>query len=149
MTIDEYKRLLKEKKGSKKTKYRSKKIQINGITFHSKKEAEYYKIVYLRLIAGDIKHFDTQIKYDLMVHGEKVGTYAMDFKITHNDNTIELVEVKGMGKGLETWILKWNILKEQLKYRKDISFTIAGKMKLIEKLKNKRSLSKPMNWYVY
>lgn len=121
--------------------------EIDDIKFHSKKEAEYYSILKLRKQSGDIKDFQRQIKFDLIANEMKIGTYTIDFKIIHNDDTMEWVEVKGMAT--EEWILKWNLLLTMLNKDINNSFTIAGVEKMIDKLKKSRNLIKPTNWFYF
>lgn len=128
-------------------KYNNRITEVDGIKFHSNKEAEYYKILKLRKQIGEIKDFQRQIKFNLVSNGLKVGTYTIDFKIIHNDDTIEFIEVKGMST--ESWILKWNILMSMLNIEINNSFTIAGVEKMIEKLKRSRNLIKPTNWFYF
>ena len=47
-------------------KYRNKKTEVDGILFDSKKEAEYYLVLKLRLRAGDISNLRRQVVYDLI-----------------------------------------------------------------------------------
>lgn len=86
----------------KKSKYNSKKITVNGINFDSKDEALYYEYLLKRFEGGHIKSFELQPQYVLLDKFVKLGvsyraiTYTPDFKIYHNDGTIELIDVKGM-----------------------------------------------------
>lgn len=61
-------------------KYRNKITEINGIKFHSKKEANRY--VHLRILekANKIKDLELQPKIPLLVNGKKIGNYIGDFK---------------------------------------------------------------------
>ena len=61
-------------------KYRNKITEINGIKFHSKKEANRY--IELRILekAKKIKYLELQPKIPLMVNGKKIGNYIGDFK---------------------------------------------------------------------
>lgn len=78
-------------KGMKKTKYRANKTSVDGHTFDSKKEAEYYCDLKIRLQAGDIKGFCLQPIF-MLAPGLK---YKADFIIFNNDNTTEVIDVKG------------------------------------------------------
>lgn len=67
-------------------KYGNKKVQIDGYTFDSKKEAERYKELKLAEQAGDIIHFEVHREYSLCcpspIIGEDfryVATYIADF----------------------------------------------------------------------
>jgi len=61
------------------SKYRAIPTFIDGIRFHSKKEASRYKELLLLQKAGEIKHLELQKRYSLLVAGEKIGVYIADF----------------------------------------------------------------------
>ncbi len=88
-SIKEYKEY-KDKK-NKKSKYGAIKTQVDGHTFDSQKEAEYYCELKLRLQSGDIKGFCLQPTF-VLAPGLK---YKADFIIFNNDNTAEVIDVKG------------------------------------------------------
>ena len=82
-------------------KYHNQKTTIDGITFDSKKEAEYYCELKLRKRAKEIKDFDLQPKFVLQEGFTKNGkryreiAYIADFLIEHNDGRKEIVDTKG------------------------------------------------------
>jgi hypothetical protein len=84
------------------SKYNSQKITIDGIAFDSKDEAHYYESLKLRQARGEIKCFELQPTFTLIEGFKKQNktyraiTYTPDFKIYHNDNSIEYIDVKGM-----------------------------------------------------
>ncbi len=84
------------------SKYNSKKIVIDGITFDSKDEGKYYEYLKKLKAQGKILNFELQPKYELQPSFKKYGkthraiTYAPDFLIYHVDGTEELIDVKGM-----------------------------------------------------
>lgn len=86
----------------KKTKYNSKKEVYNGIQFDSRDECLYYQYLLGRVERKEIKSFELQPLYILIDKFEKDGvkhraiTYKPDFKVYHNDGSIELIDVKGM-----------------------------------------------------
>lgn len=75
--------------------------EVDGKKFHSKKEAERYQELLLLERAGEISHLQTQVRYDLIVNGEKVGTYIADF-VYQDERTVSRVveDVKGYKKGM-------------------------------------------------
>jgi len=75
----------------KKTKYRANKTSIDGHTFDSNKEAQYYCDLKMRLKANDIKGFCLQPIF-MLAPGLK---YKADFIVFNNDNTTEVIDVKG------------------------------------------------------
>ena len=89
-----------EEDKSNKNKYNNKKPNYDGITFDSKKEAKYYLELKLRKKAGDIKDFKLQPEFVLLdpdqdhVTGRGIK-YRADFKIINNDDSVEIIDVKG------------------------------------------------------
>ena len=83
------------------SKYHNKKTEVNGVTFASQKEAEYYVTLCLRKRAGNIDDFETQPRFLLQEGFIKNGIryrpihYVADFKIIHNDLSVEVVDCKG------------------------------------------------------
>lgn len=88
-SIEQYREY--QKKGNKKSKYGAVKTQIDGHTFDSKKEADYYCELKTRLQAKDIKGFCLQPVF-ILAPGLK---YKADFIVFNNDNTTEVIDVKG------------------------------------------------------
>jgi len=84
------------------SKYNSKKMTIDGISFDSKDEAHYYEALKIRQAKKEIKCFELQPKLTLIEGFKKDGktyremTYTPDFLIYHNDDSEEYVDVKGM-----------------------------------------------------
>ena len=99
-----------------RTKYRSSKIEIDGITFDSKKEAKRYQELKDMAFRGDITDLQIQVKYVLIPqqrepdsitpNGRKVKgkilerecSYYADFVYKKNGETI-VEDVKGMKIG--------------------------------------------------
>ena len=88
-SVEDYKNYTDKK--SKKTKYRSYKTSVDGHTFDSQKEANYYSMLKLRLQAKDIKGFCLQPTF-ILAPGLK---YKADFITFNNDGTYEVIDVKG------------------------------------------------------
>lgn len=88
-TVEDYKEF--NNKVTKKTKYRANKTSVDGHTFDSKKEAEYYCNLKMRLQANDIKGFCLQPIF-VLAPGLK---YKPDFIVFNNDGTTEVIDVKG------------------------------------------------------
>ena len=76
----------------KKTKYRANKTSIDGHTFDSKKEAEYYCELKWKLQANEINGFCLQPTF-MLAPGLK---YKADFIVFNTDNTYEVIDVKGL-----------------------------------------------------
>ena len=72
-------------------KYRNTITVVDGIKFHSKKEATRYGELKLLQAAGEITRFHRQVIFDL------AGvTYKCDFMVIYPDGRIEYLDVKGV-----------------------------------------------------
>lgn len=120
-----------------KAKYGNKKTQVDGIWFDSKAEARYYIYLKAQKQQGLIKDFTLQPRFLLQEAFKKGGKthrkleYVADFKITHLDDSIEIVDVKGA-------VTKEFAIKEKLfnfKYR-DVKLTIIDAKTLTERGKD-------------
>ena len=88
-SIEDYKNFTDGKK--RKSKYRANKISIDGHTFDSQKEADFYCELKLRLKSEEINGFCLQPIF-ILAPGLK---YKADFIIFNKDNTTEVIDVKG------------------------------------------------------
>jgi Protein of unknown function (DUF1064) len=79
----------------KGNKYNNTPQLYNGNRYDSKKESSFAQQLDLRKKAKDIKDWERQIKLDLRVLGKHVCYWTIDFKIIHNDGSIEWLETKG------------------------------------------------------
>jgi len=92
---------LAEKPPKKKSKYGNQKVTIDGHTFDSKREAEYYQELKLRKRTGEIVDFELQPEFLLQKGFTKNGKsyrsvkYVADFKVVYPDGRIEVIDVKG------------------------------------------------------
>lgn len=88
-------------------KFSNKKTEYNGIYYDSIKEADYARELDLRVKAGELTHWERQVPIDLVVNGQKVCTYKIDFVEYWTNGSIVYVEIKGF----ETpeWKLKWKL----------------------------------------
>jgi hypothetical protein len=83
------------------SKYRNKKITIDGITFDSQAEGKYYEQLKWLKQAKQIRDFKMQPKFLLQEAFKKEGKtirkieYVADFEIHNLDGSIEIVDVKG------------------------------------------------------
>jgi hypothetical protein len=101
-----------------KTVNASKKVNPIKPVYKSKWEANYAHQLELRRLAGDIKGWEYEPKADriLLCEWKWVGkrksrrTYLPDFKITHNDGSIEMVEVKGYAREDAIVKYQWSVI---------------------------------------
>lgn len=84
-----------------RSKYNNKKIEVDGIVFDSKKEAQRYKELYLLVRAKEISCLILQPRFvlqDRFVYGGRVQRkieYIADFKYKEKDGTEVVEDVKG------------------------------------------------------
>ena len=97
-------------KQKKPSKYRAIKTKVDGITFDSRKEAEYYGTLKFLLRAGEIDGFCIQPRFVLTENSEKATEYRADFIIFRNGG-YEIVDVKGLQTS--EFKLKMKMLKER------------------------------------
>ena len=90
-SIEDYKNYT-DKKPSKNAKYRAYKTSVDGHTFDSLKEANYYNDLKLRLKCNDIKGFCLQPTF-ILAPGLK---YKADFIVFNTDNSYDVIDVKGV-----------------------------------------------------
>lgn len=121
-------RLTLNKKGEiveKQLKYRNKITAVDGIKFHSKREADRWRELLLLKKAGEILNLKRQVKFNLVVDGITVGRYISDFVYD------EVISIPSCGasfitsvliiedvKGVETELfkLKWKLLYATYRY---------------------------------
>lgn len=102
----------------KSSKYRSRRTIVDGITFHSAKEAARY--VELRSMAGvgEISGLACQPRFALTVGESKIGDYVADFEyLWKGERIIEDV------KGFKTPLYKWKRKHFEAQYGINITET--------------------------
>tara|TARA_R100000149_G_C5809190_1_gene93159 strand:+ start:113 stop:553 length:441 start_codon:yes stop_codon:yes gene_type:complete len=104
------KQMARSRQTISKNKYRAVKTVVDGITFHSKKEAERYKILALLEAQGKIDGLRLQPRIPLMVNGVKIGHYVGDFEYKHGGKLI-LEDVKSPATRTPIYKLKKKILE--------------------------------------
>ena len=105
--------------GAKPSKYRNIKTQVDGITFDSRKEANYYADLKLREQAGEIRDLRLQVPFALYTLDEtrpgrvqlKVCDYVADF-VFHDANDVRHI-VDAKGKRTREFMLKAKWLELQ------------------------------------
>ncbi len=93
MTSQEF---LKFELKPRRSKFGNIKIEIDGIKFDSKKEANYYSKLVLLQKSGEVTSFELQPKFDMIVNGVKCGFYKADFRVTWKSGSVKIIDVKGM-----------------------------------------------------
>lgn len=77
------------------SKYHARPKTVDGIWFHSTKEANRYQELMLLSKAGQITSLEFQPKYDLIVNGLKICTYVADFRYKEFGQVV-VEDVKGV-----------------------------------------------------
>ena len=108
-SIEQYKEY--KEKNKRKSKYGAIKTSIDGHTFDSKKEAEYYQELKLRLQSGDIKGFCLQPIF-ILAPGLK---YKADFIVFNSNGTSDVIDVKGFKT--KEYITKKKVFEDKFKLK--------------------------------
>lgn len=82
------------KKVKKQSKYRNEWVVIDGLSFQSIGEGNYYLELKSRQQRGDIREFKRQVPFEFFVNGIRVGKYICDFVTVLHDGTIEVIDYK-------------------------------------------------------
>lgn len=102
-----------------KNKYGAVKTEYKGGQYDSKKEGRKAFELDLLVRAREIRSWDAHKKIELFgENGTKVCSYYIDFVVTHNDSTIEYIEIKSPITMTSTWRLKWKLMED--KYQDEI-----------------------------
>ena len=92
---------LREFAGGKPSKYRSKKVEVDGITFDSQKEANRYQELLLEKRAGLVLDIELQPSFELQEGYRDAGkwvrpiVYIADFRVTYADGRVVVIDTKG------------------------------------------------------
>ena len=98
----------------KPSKYNNSPTTVDGIRFDSKKEANYYKQLKIRVEVGEVLYFLMQVPIRLP-GGTK---YVVDFQEFHSDKTVHYVDAKG--KETQVFRLKKREVEHQYPIRIEI-----------------------------
>ena len=91
---------LKEELAKKpaRNKYGNKITEVDGIKFHSQKEASYYRTYKALEKRGKISNLQLQPRFDIVINGKNVGYYKADFKYIEDVKllgVVRIIDVKG------------------------------------------------------
>lgn len=87
----------------RRTKYGAVRTTVDNIVFASKKEAKRYSELKLLEKAQVITQLFLQPRFDLYVHGVKIGSYVADFGYFSCKGATIIEDVKGMKTPLYRW----------------------------------------------
>jgi hypothetical protein len=105
---------MKPRIASNAHKYRNKPTVVEGIQFHSKKEANRYCELFLLQKAKKISDLRPQPSFDLFVCGSKICKYIADFQYVENGLVI-VEDVKSTATATPVYKLKKKLMKAVLK----------------------------------
>lgn len=110
-----------------RNKYNARKTHYDGVTYDSKREADYARELDLlrnaRKPSERVTDVQRQIRIPLVVNGQQICTHVLDFLVTYADGRKELVEVKGYETAV--WKLKRKLLEATwLREHKDVEYKI-------------------------
>lgn len=91
----------------RKRKYGNQPTMVDGITFHSKREAERWKVLRLREAAGEIKELKHQVRFDLKVKNYFICAYIADFGYVEKG---KLVVEDSKGARTKDYIIKRKLM---------------------------------------
>src|SRR4051812_11043455 len=77
-------------------KYHAIRCEYNGYFYDSKFETQTAMDLDWRKQSGDIKAWERQYPVEIRHNSELIRRHKVDFRITHNHGSFELLEVKGM-----------------------------------------------------
>jgi len=95
----------------RKSKYRANKVSIDGHTFDSQKEADYYCELKLKLQAKEIDGFCLQPTFILAPSLK----YKADFVVFNKDKSTEVIDVKGFKT--KEYIAKKKVFEDKFNLR--------------------------------
>lgn len=97
----------------RRNKYGAKKTTIDGILFHSQKEAKRYVVLKNLLACGEIKNLELQPRVPIYVNDKKVCDYVGDFRYENADGDLILEDVKSEATKTPVYRLKKKLLEAQ------------------------------------
>lgn len=77
------------------SKYKAKRTEIDGKSFHSKREGQVYCQYKLLERAGEISHLQLQPKYPIVINGVKICDVFLDFQFRDKNGKLRVIDVKG------------------------------------------------------
>lgn len=111
MTAAEYREFSKKREDARNSKYGGVPTQTaDGEKFQSHHEANYYNTLLLRQRAGEVKEFEKQVRYEIVVNGVFICEYILDFRVTLADDTVEHIDTKSSGTMTPTYRLKKKLM---------------------------------------
>ena len=92
------------------SKYNSVITEVDGIKFHSRKEANRYAELQLLVKAASIRDLQLQVKYSLDVNGVHICNYIADF-VYHDYRYEKTIVEDSKGKRIQPYPIKAKLMK--------------------------------------
>lgn len=90
-----------------KNKYNAKRTNVDGIVFHSGKEAARYAQLKILEKAGEIRNLHLQVKFSIDIGGIRICNYIADF--VYDEGSAEIVE-DAKGKRTDVYKIKKKLM---------------------------------------
>lgn len=98
-----------------KSKFGNIRTMYKGDVFDSKHEAFFARDLDFRVKGKDIKSYERQVRFPIIINGIKICDYIADFVIAHKDGSQEVVDCKG--KTTDVYRLKKKLVEAIYKIR--------------------------------
>lgn len=82
------------------------RTEYNGVMYHSIKEADYARQLDIRVKGKDIKSWQGQVAFPIVINGEPICKYIADFVVVYPDGRQEIIDVKPFDKRTGKFLLK-------------------------------------------
>ena len=92
-----------------RSKYRNRRVTIDGYTFDSQAEAARFRVLRMMLNAGQISELTLQKSFPCIVNGVKVCTYVADFAYRNAAGEFTVEDVKGVLT--QAYVIKKKLVK--------------------------------------
>jgi hypothetical protein len=105
--------------GSPASKFRNKKVTVDGILFDSKKESGIYLELKAQKAANEIRDFERQKVYELIPAQrdpdtgkviERACTWTADFVVHFHDGEVSVIDAKGNKSLDQKWPIKRKLM---------------------------------------
>lgn len=105
-----------------KSKYRNTKSLYKGFLYDSKAEVRKAMLLDNDLREKKIKAWRPQVSCPLIVNGEIIAKYIVDFEVTHHNGKTEYIEIKGCKTA--AWQIKRKLFAALIGKQNGIIFTV-------------------------
>lgn len=97
------------------SKYRARRVEVDGIRFDSQKEARLWQVLRQRLASGELVRLERQVRFELTAHGCPICVYVADFAFVNHDGEYHVVDVKSdFTRKLPIFRLKSKLFRAQM-----------------------------------